>query len=344
MAIPSRVAANRSACDPHAEVDTDSCHGAHDSGAIRTESGHKGSIAAQLFTAADAGTPVGDGRPGTRLSRAPPADGPWPAGRAARRPCRARPPRPRRTPRRRSGRRAGPPGRPRPVGWASSSRREARSASWTSGSARKAAARSLRMQVVAHAAGRRRPHAVEVLGPRRLEVEVPRARRSRRSPAGRPARTADRRSPAPKRRSWSYLMPDWPLRSMWKSLPAHSAWAMPCGKFSPAICSWPTSGLTPTSSGRSSALDEGQRVADGRQQDVAARLVRLGLDREPQVVALLGDVLAEQVEGLLHPVQRDAHVLGARRTPRPRGRPRRRRSRRPSSAARSMLRMVLRSA
>ena len=33
--------------------------------------------------------------------------------------------------------------------------------------------------------------------------------------------------------------------------------------------------------------DEVQRVADGRQEDVAARLVRLRLDRERQVVALL---------------------------------------------------------
>lgn len=57
------------------------------------------------------------------------------------------------------------------------------------------------------------------------------------------------------------------------------------------------------------ALDEGQGVPDGGQQDVAARLVRLGLDGEAQVVALLGDVLAEQVEGLLHPVERDLDVL-----------------------------------
>lgn len=56
-------------------------------------------------------------------------------------------------------------------------------------------------------------------------------------------------------------------------------------------------------------LDEGQGVADGREQDVATRLVRLGLDGEPEAVALVDDVLAEQVERLLHPVQRDPHVL-----------------------------------
>ena len=46
-------------------------------------------------------------------------------------------------------------------------------------------------------------------------------------------------------------------------------------------------------------VDEGEGVAEGGEQDVAARLVRLGLDGEAQVVALLVDVLAEQVEGLL---------------------------------------------
>ena len=50
-------------------------------------------------------------------------------------------------------------------------------------------------------------------------------------------------------------------------------------------------------------------MADRREQDVAAGLVGLGLDGEAQVVALLGDVVAEEVEGLLHPVQRDAGVL-----------------------------------
>src|SRR5690606_27892889 len=42
-------------------------------------------------------------------------------------------------------------------------------------------------------------------------------------------------------------------------------------------------------------VDEGERVADRRQQDVAAGLVGLGLDREADVVALVERVLAEQV-------------------------------------------------
>ncbi len=104
-------------------------------------------------------------------------------------------------------------------------------------------------EVVAHTAGGRGPDPVVVLGARGLKSKwrgpsYPLSSRST-------SQNACRRSPAPKRRSWSYLMPDWPLRSMWKSLSAHMAWAMPCGKLSPAICSCPVSGLTPTSSGRS---------------------------------------------------------------------------------------------
>jgi hypothetical protein len=54
--------------------------------------------------------------------------------------------------------------------------------------------------------------------------------------------------------------------------------------------------------------DERQRVPGGGQQDVAARLVRLGLDREPQGVAVVEDVAAEDVERLLVPVQRSLAV------------------------------------
>ena len=57
-------------------------------------------------------------------------------------------------------------------------------------------------------------------------------------------------------------------------------------------------------------VDEGDGVPDGRQQDVAARLVRLRLDGEPQVVALVGDVLGQQVDALAVAGQRGLHVLG----------------------------------
>jgi hypothetical protein len=55
--------------------------------------------------------------------------------------------------------------------------------------------------------------------------------------------------------------------------------------------------------------DEGDGVADARQEDVAAGLVGLGLDGQPHAVPLVLHVLAEQVDALLVPLQRDAHVL-----------------------------------
>ncbi|MDQ1175205.1 hypothetical protein QE430_003512 [Microbacterium testaceum] len=56
-------------------------------------------------------------------------------------------------------------------------------------------------------------------------------------------------------------------------------------------------------------VDERDRVAERRQQDVAARLVGLGLDGEADVVALVGDVVAEQVDGLAVALERLADVL-----------------------------------
>ena len=139
-------------------------------------------------------------------------------------------------------------------------------------------------------------------------------------------------------------MPRWPLRSMWNSLPCHSAWAMPCDEVQPGHLLVPDLGVEADHLGVLERGDERQRVADRRQQDVAAGLVRLGLEREPQVVAAVDDVLGQQVQALAVAVERGADVLRGRRTPRPRGRPTSRTSVAPSSAARSMLRITLRSA
>ena len=73
----------------------------------------------------------------------------------------------------------------------------------------------------------------------------------------------------------------------------------------------PDLGVEPDHLGVLELVDEGERVADGRQEDVAARLVRLRLEREPDVVALRPHVLAEDVEALLVAVESDADVLGA---------------------------------
>ena len=57
--------------------------------------------------------------------------------------------------------------------------------------------------------------------------------------------------------------------------------------------------------------DQRDRVPDRRQQDVAARLVRLRLEREPHRVALLRDVGADDVERVAEPVHGGRDVLAA---------------------------------
>ena len=97
---------------------------------------------------------------------------------------------------------------------------------------------------------------------------------------------------------------------MWKSLPWYSAWAMPAAKLRPGHLLVPDLGVEADELGALERVDEGERVAEGRQQDVAAGLVGLRLDREADVVALVGDVVAEQVHGLAVALERRADVLG----------------------------------
>ena len=52
-----------------------------------------------------------------------------------------------------------------------------------------------------------------------------------------------------------------------------------------------------------------ERVADRRQQDVAARLVRLGLECEADAISAVDDVLRERVEALAVAVEGGTHVL-----------------------------------
>src|SRR5262249_28786772 len=56
--------------------------------------------------------------------------------------------------------------------------------------------------------------------------------------------------------------------------------------------------------------DEAEHRAGGRQVDVASRLVRLRLEREPVVVLLVARVLAEEVDGVPHALHRVERVLG----------------------------------
>ena len=56
----------------------------------------------------------------------------------------------------------------------------------------------------------------------------------------------------PNRKSWSNLPIRCALRSMWKSLSCHRAWATAWEKESPLMVSCANSGFSPTMSGRSS--------------------------------------------------------------------------------------------
>src|SRR5579859_4431493 len=87
----------------------------------------------------------------------------------------------------------------------------------------------------------------------------------------------------------------------------------PVGVVQPGHLLVPGLGVQADLAGMGELADECQGVPDGGQQDVAARLVRLGLDGEPQVVPVVQDILGEYVEGFLVPVQRGPDVLGGPR-------------------------------
>ena len=58
------------------------------------------------------------------------------------------------------------------------------------------------------------------------------------------------------------------------------------------------------------SIDESEHVSGGREEHVAARLVGLRLEREPEVVALRAHVLAQEVDGVAVPAERGAGILG----------------------------------
>ena len=68
--------------------------------------------------------------------------------------------------------------------------------------------------------------------------------------------------------------------------------------------------VQPEQFGPLEGLDERHGVADSRQQDVTAGLVRFGFDGEPDVVSLVGDVVAEHVEGFAVTLESTADVFG----------------------------------
>ena len=94
-------------------------------------------------------------------------------------------------------------------------------------------------------------------------------------------------------------MDRWPLRSMWKSFSCHSAGHLLVAHL----------GVEADEVAVVEARDERERVADGRQEDVAAGLVRLRLERDPQVVALALDVGGDGVDALGVALVRGVEVL-----------------------------------
>ncbi len=164
-------------------------------------------------------------------------------------------------------------------------------------------------EVVAHAAGGRGPDPVHVLGARRLEVEVPRpvvaALLDRVDGPERAAGVAGTEAQVLVE-AGTVLTVEVEVEEL--AVPERLGDAV--GVVEPGHLLVPDLGVEADEFGVLELVDEGESVADGGEQDVAARLVRLGLEGEPEVVALLEDVVAEDVEGLLVAVEGGPDVLG----------------------------------
>ena len=218
------------------------------------------------------------------------------------------------------------------------------SASWISGSSAKRSRLLLQDQVRAHAAAGELPHAVGVLGAVRVRVEVAHARPTPRPRAASRGRTRPSR---PRSRSGSpgrTCPATWPLRSMWKSLSAHSTCATAWWNDSPLIVSCANSGFSPTISGNSSSSMNASAWPTVGSSRLPRGSFGFGSSAISIVVAAVGDVRAAHVDRLRRSSRARPGRPWRRRTPRPRARPtsrtprrrarRRGRSRRASCAAR----------
>ncbi len=101
----------------------------------------------------------------------------------------------------------------------------------------------------------------------------------------------------------------WPFKSMWKSLSAHMRLRHRVQERQARHRLVGDLGVDPDHLRVLEALDEGEHVPDRRQEDVAARLVRLWLERDTHVIALLAHVFAEEVERLAEALERVARRL-----------------------------------
>src|SRR5437763_11378818 len=141
-------------------------------------------------------------------------------------------------------------------------------------------------QVVAHAGGRGRPDTLVVLGPRRLVVEVHRAvvaagleRVHHPERAAHVARAEPQVLVVPR--------PVLPVQVDVEQLAVPQRLGDAMRVVQPGHLLVADLGVHPHHVAVLERVDERQRVPHGGQQDVAARLVRLRLDREPDVVALV---------------------------------------------------------
>ena len=163
-------------------------------------------------------------------------------------------------------------------------------------------------EVVAHARGGRDPYAVEVLGAWRLEVEVPGA------VVAAVLQCVDRPecTPGVAGAESQILVVPWPVLAVqvdMEQLAVPERLRQSVGEVQAGHLLVAHLRVEAHQIGVFQLVDERERMADRRQQDVAARLVRLGLDRDAHGVALVEDVPPEDVERLLVAIERGAHVL-----------------------------------
>src|SRR5689334_9586042 len=171
----------------------------------------------------------------------------------------------------------------------------------------------LQQQIGLHAPGGGRPHTGEVLGPRRLEVEVPGSGVDRAGAAGALEQVdgEERALQVAGAEPQVLVVLDAVLAVEVdvEQLAGPQRLGDALGVVEPGHLLVPDLRVHADHLGVLEPVDERQRVPDGRQEDVPARLVGLRLQREPDVVALVQHVPAEQVEGLLEPVIRGVEVL-----------------------------------
>ena len=213
-------------------------------------------------------------------------------GPGARTPCPALPPPRRRTSPRASTARVSPGAR---VVCASSSRRAVTRAACTSGSARNAWVLLAQQQVVAHAGGGALPYPVHVLGARGLEVEMPWpvvASDSRMSTS--PERAS--RVPGAEAQVLVVPRPVLAVEVDVEELSVPQRLGEPVREVQARHLLVTDLGVEADHLRVLQLIDERQGVSDGREEDVAPRLVGLGLDGKTHGVALFDDVGGEDVE------------------------------------------------